>query len=686
MANINWQFKTQTSNLQSPISNLFTPLFLVALSLALNLHGLVADSFWGDEIFTATFASQAPAEVIRWTANDIHPPLYYLLAGTFTRLIVPLGITELPTQVSDWLWRFPSVIFTTLTVAITYRLALYFVANTKYQIANSKYQIHFIANSAALLLCLAPIAVKYTQEARMHALFMFLSAMSTWLLFRALAQPGQWTRWLAFALATTANIYTMYFGFLILTAQASLIVFTILHLRFSIFNSQFTIHNPQFTIPRFPKDILIGFSLATILAFLLYLPWWPVLFTILRKRAAVGAIEGGVGDPLTFMRGVVRALGPMPEPIAWAFLFLFIIGLIFLVRHRGWPLAAFAALWLALPTVLPIFLGDPRALQFRYAFVLPIYLTITAYAIYHLGESINQQMGKQQITNRTPTIQSFDSAQDRPANLPTFQHSSLPTFLFWLLATLSFIATLNIYNQTKPDWRSAAAYLDTHAAPADIILIGPLWDEGRFIGYYYRGQAQILTPAAMVTNIGRHVEAMRAYGGKVWAVNRFAPTETPASQNIVLPGVVVSEPQLAIYEPALLAEAAIDLARQAVDVAYPWAAEAEAQGVLNPDPRTARAAALRAWGDALVAAGRPEAALEPYQTAVDIFPGWVSGFIALAETQEMVGNLPAAAEAYRQAVIFNLEWHGPQADEAAALVEAGQWEIALEKYHQIIGD
>jgi tetratricopeptide (TPR) repeat protein len=172
----------------------------------------------------------------------------------------------------------------------------------------------------------------------------------------------------------------------------------------------------------------------------------------------------------------------------------------------------------------------------------------------------------------------------------------------------------------------------------------------------------------------------------VWAVNRFAPVETPVSTNVVFPGVVLSEPQLAVYEPALLAEAGIDLARQAVDAAYPWASEAEAAGVLNPDPRTAQAAALRAWGDALVAAGRPEAALVPYQRAVDSFPGWVNGFIALAETQAAVGNFPAAAEAYRQAVAFNLDWQGPQADEAAALVEAGQWSAALEKYNRIIRD
>jgi predicted TPR repeat methyltransferase len=92
---------------------------------------------------------------------------------------------------------------------------------------------------------------------------------------------------------------------------------------------------------------------------------------------------------------------------------------------------------------------------------------------------------------------------------------------------------------------------------------------------------------------------------------------------------------------------------------------------------------LRALGDTLVAAGRPAEALEPYQTAVDSFPGWVSGYLALAETHEAVGDLSAAAHAYRLAVQYNPPWHGPLADEAAKFVEAEEWQKALEMYHQI---
>lgn len=623
------------------------PLFLVALALIFNLHALATDSFWGDEIFTATFASQPPLEVIRWTATDIHPPLYYLLAGGFTRLVVPLGPTEGPTPASDWLWRFPSVLVAVLTVAVTYRLSFFLTPLPRHRLrATARYAI---ATAATLLLAMAPVVIKYGQEARMHALFMFLSALSTWLFFRALAKPRQWFRWLAFALVTTANLYTMYFGFLILAAQAAFLGSILLKRKVLRQKPRLALSDARLT----------GFLTATMLAGLFYLPWWPVLFTLLRKRAAVGAIEGGVGSPPEFLRGVVQALGPVPEPVAWGFLLLFLIGLAFLAR-RDWPVAVFAGLWLALPVLLPIFLGDPRALQFRYAFVLPVYLIVIAYGVLKLSSMLQSR--------RSPV----------PLPVPLF------TYFIWILATLSFIATLGLFAQTKPDWRGAAAYLDEQATPADIILVGPLWDEGRFIDYYYRGRAQLLTPAALVTNIERRAQSLRAGGGRIWAVNRFPPAESAVMRNVTFPGVVLSEPVIPVYEPALLTEAAIGLARQAVAAAYPWAVEAEAGGVLAPDPRTAQAGALRALGDTLVAAGRPEQALEPYQLAVNSFPGWSDGLVALAETHEATGNLPAAAKTYRQAVNYNLKWQGPLAQEAATLTASGQWQAALEKYHQII--
>ncbi len=635
-------------------------LLIITLSLALNLHGLASDSFWGDEILTATFASFSPLEIIRWTATDIHPPLYYLLASGFNAVSTSLSLSPEPSPASDWLWRFPSVIAGVLAVAITYNLA-YRLSTFVYQTNPQSGAIkRLMAYAAALLLTVAPMAIKYGQETRMHALFMMLAALSSWLFFRAMSRPEQWGRWLLYGLSIAASIYTMYFGFLILSSHAGYVLLAAI--------------NQKRTRHHIPRPTLTGFAGAIIIAFLIYLPWWPILFNILRKRAAVGAIEGGVGLPTQFVSGVIEALGPAPTLAAWGFLLLFGIG-ITLLAGQQWPLAAFGLLWLALPTLLPIILGDPRALQFRYAFVLPIYLTFIAYTLVYSGLYIDAKL--------TTNVQQKNAQQN---STPTFQSYPVSLYLIWVTATIAFVATWGIYNQSKPNWRQAGAYLNAHTAPADIILIGPLWDEGRFIAYYYRGPAQLLTPAAMVANIEGRIEGLRAGGGRIWAVNRFAPAETGNLKNNSFSGVVVSEPQVTVYEAQLLREVAIDLAAQAVDAAYPWAAEAEAQGVLNPDPRTAQAAALRAWGDTLLTAGQPEAALVPYQTAVDIFPGWVSGFIALAEAQEAVGNIPAAVKAYQQAVAFNQHWQGTPADEAAALAQANQWATALDKYHQIIGE
>ena len=611
----------------------------MALSLALSLHGLAADSFWGDEILTASFAGQPPADVIRWTAKDIHPPLYYLVAGAFTRLTVPLGADSQPNAVSDWLWRFPSVAAMVLAVAVTYRLA-YAMCRLP------ALPRHAVGASAALLLAVSPPALKYAQEARMHALFMLLAALSTVLLFRALARPVRWLRWLSYALALTASIYTMYFGFLILATHGVLVALTIYELRFTVIRHQLV-------------RMAVAFAGSVMLALLLYLPWWPVLFTILRKRAVVGAIEGGVGSPFTFINGVVEALGPTPLIVAWLFLLLFIAGVVFLARHSLSP-AMFSAVWLLLPVALPIFLGDPRALQFRYAFVLPVYLSVIALTVWSLARLV--------AARSTRNLQL--SAQ----------------YGVWVLATLSLVSAITLFQQIKPNWRDAAAFLNERVSPADLVLIGPLWDEGRFIGYYYRGSAPLLTPATMVTNIQGRAAGMRQGNGRVWAVNRFAPAESTVFTNHSFNGVVISEPTLTVFEAQLLQQATVNLAEQAVEAAYPWAAQAQAQGILDPDPRTAQAAALRSLGDTRLAAGQPEQAVPIYQRAVDIFPGWVSGFIALAEAHEATGNLPDAARAYQQAVRFNLDWHGEAAQQADELVKTGRWAEAVQKYRQLIGD
>ena len=55
---------------------------LTLLAFGLRLHRLNFQPLWGDEGWSFYFASMSLADMIRLTAEDIHPPLYYaLLSG-----------------------------------------------------------------------------------------------------------------------------------------------------------------------------------------------------------------------------------------------------------------------------------------------------------------------------------------------------------------------------------------------------------------------------------------------------------------------------------------------------------------------------------------------------------------------------------------------------------------------------
>jgi len=83
------------------------------LAFGLRLTRLGQQSLWYDEGITWLLTQKSPAELAQWTAADIQPPLYYLLAWGWTHLF---GTRE-------WALRLPSAIFNLLTLPLLYLLA-----------------------------------------------------------------------------------------------------------------------------------------------------------------------------------------------------------------------------------------------------------------------------------------------------------------------------------------------------------------------------------------------------------------------------------------------------------------------------------------------------------------------------------------------------------------------------------
>ena len=100
--------------------------FILLLAFALRLTGLADRSIWWDEGIGVWLARMPVLESIRWTAGDVHPPLYYVLLRGWWLLVgaFPEG--------SEFVLRFPSVMFSFLAVPLIYRLGKVLAQRRKY--------------------------------------------------------------------------------------------------------------------------------------------------------------------------------------------------------------------------------------------------------------------------------------------------------------------------------------------------------------------------------------------------------------------------------------------------------------------------------------------------------------------------------------------------------------------------
>jgi hypothetical protein len=135
------------------------------------------------------------AELTRWTADDIQPPLYYYVVGGWGRLA----------GWSEWALRFPSAWFGTLAIPL---LAV---------LAARLSRLRAAALIASLLAAVHPLLVYYGQEARMYTLLVLLGVFAAYLLVRAAESQGRSSGlWVGYVTAATAAIYTHYFAIFLL--------------------------------------------------------------------------------------------------------------------------------------------------------------------------------------------------------------------------------------------------------------------------------------------------------------------------------------------------------------------------------------------------------------------------------------------------------------------------------------
>lgn len=251
-----------------PYTRTFSRLAMIVLVLGaftMRVFRLDVQSLWYDEGVTAEIARRGLAELTRWTAGDIQPPLYYYVVAGWGRVA----------GWSEWSLRFPSVFFGTLIVPL---LAAVTIALTRRRVAGLL---------AATLAALHPLLLYYSQEARMYTMLTALGVLLGYLVIHGEAAIRHRTlHWTAYVLAATAAAYTHYFAFFLLVALAV----AYLADQFFLLPRSRLIPTPANADADLPSTIMrrpvAGFLFANLAVLLLYLPWFTALVTRLTVDAS----------------------------------------------------------------------------------------------------------------------------------------------------------------------------------------------------------------------------------------------------------------------------------------------------------------------------------------------------------------------------------------------------------------
>lgn len=228
----------------------FAPYLILCVGFALRLFRLGANSLWYDETVSLLLARADLAELIRHTAGDIHPPLYYLLLHFWIRLA---GWSEFSAA-------FLSLWFGALLVALVYR------ATREWLGARG------IACVAALLVAVSPYNIWYSQEVRMYTVGATLGLLSVYFLRRMLTREKIFTRdFFAYALFTALGFYTLYYFVFLMVFQWLWVAYR------AASNAKRQACNAN-GLPRAHYRLPLVFLLSQLALVLLYLPWFAIAF------------------------------------------------------------------------------------------------------------------------------------------------------------------------------------------------------------------------------------------------------------------------------------------------------------------------------------------------------------------------------------------------------------------------
>ncbi|MCK3843573.1 glycosyltransferase family 39 protein [Pseudomonas sp. W15Feb34] len=310
-------------------------LLIIGLATVIRFYRLGDPFMWTDEAFSVLLSRHSPAFIWLHTANDVHPPFYYELLHYWMKLWGD----------SPFAVRSMSAVMGVAAVALGIWLAE-LVANRK------------VAMWAGVMLATLPIALRYSQEARMYALMTVLLFASTIALLYWVRQPSKYRFLWVYVLLISASFYTHYFT----------VMCVIAHWGYLGLLSVRGTHRPSL-IRR------LAWWLANVSIVVAYSPWlftlWNRLSTsdVANQTGSMGWIAGAtIGTlPSAFWRALMATSGnTLFDSLYYVVpLVVFIMAIRLLLRDRSQH---------QFPSALVIYTYVPLLVVFLVSLILPMFM------------------------------------------------------------------------------------------------------------------------------------------------------------------------------------------------------------------------------------------------------------------------------------------------------------------------
>jgi uncharacterized membrane protein len=422
---------------------------IVLLAGALRLHRLGAESAWLDEAFSIDTARAPVTRIIQATADDVHPPLYYLVLHLW------LSAVGAGTGAA----RLLSVVFSLAAIVV-----VAWFARRELSPATGI--------TAALLLAVSPFQVEFAQEARMYAL-LTVAAILNMTAFVALLRQDNLRWWIVFVLTAAAMYYAHLHGLFVTAAQGVVILGALLR------------------APAQHRQAARHWLMACLAAAALFSPWMGPL------ASQVSRVQGHFWIPAPQW---IDAMDPFVT-FAGSGLIALVLGAFAMAAVVRWPHATPTG-----PLVIPALVS------------WALTATLLPWLISALGAPIF--LPKYTITASLPL-----------AMLAAHGITRLPRGIargaaVVLVVGLTIPWLKRYYREPrKDDWRGAAALVERVAAPSDLILFYPDFNQVAFEYYRTRtdirlGPVPLYDPEATAERAALLARGAALHDERVWLIVR----------------------------------------------------------------------------------------------------------------------------------------------------------------------